>query len=201
MFDDDDWFGESEIYYQPNNYSILYNCFLDKRNEPKYFIYTHLVKYYIPKYSDLNKCVNNIDDYLVSIDNIIKNIDNGDEKYEFNYVKNIICKYSLNSEHTINKYFSNIVCESSNLIKYFMSLNEKSELYELNLCEVTNFKFTELLKIENERDYAEFIHLMITYTTLDILNVCLTSALPITFSSYFGSNIPFIAASTSSIAW
>ena len=36
--------------------------------------------------------------------------------------------------------------------------------------------------------------------TFEILNVCLTSAVPITFSSYLGSNIPFIAASTSSIA-
>lgn len=183
LFDDDDWFDESEIYYRPNEYSVLYDCFLNKRNKQKYFIYTHLVKYYIPKfcknswgpsvpkYSDyLNKCVNNINDYLIDIDNIIRNISDNDGTYEFNYVKNITCKYSLNSKHTINKYFSDIVCESSNLIKYFMSLNEKSELYELNLCEVTNFKFTELLKIENERDYAEFIHLMITYATLDILN-------------------------------
>ena len=171
LFDDDDWFDESEIYYRPNGYSILYNSFLDKRNEPKYFIYTYLIKYYIPKYSDcLNKHVNNIKDYLIDADNIIINVSENDENYEFNYVKNITCKYSLNSEHTINKYFSDIVCESSNLIKYFMTLNEKSELYELNLRDVTNFKFTELLKIENERDYAEFIHLMITYATLDILN-------------------------------
>jgi len=159
----DDFFSGSEIYYQPNDYSVLYICFLDKRNKPKYFIYTHLIKYYIPKYNDyLNKCVNNIDDYLIDIDNITE--------YEYNFVKNITCKYSLNLEHTINKYFSDIVCKSSNLIKYFMTLNEKSELYDLNLCEATNFKFTELLKIKNERDYAEFIHLMITYATLDILN-------------------------------
>ena len=32
------------------------------------------------------------------------------------------------------------------------------------------------------------------------LKICLTSAVPITFSSNTGSNIPFIAASTSSIA-
>ena len=36
--------------------------------------------------------------------------------------------------------------------------------------------------------------------TFEILNVYLTSAFPITFSSYFGANIPFMADSTSSIA-
>ena len=36
--------------------------------------------------------------------------------------------------------------------------------------------------------------------TFDILNVCLTSAFPIICSSNFGASIPFIAASTSSIA-
>ena len=35
-------------------------------------------------------------------------------------------------------------------------------------------------------------------STLENLNICLTTALPIIFSSYSGSSIPFNAASTSS---
>ncbi len=37
--------------------------------------------------------------------------------------------------------------------------------------------------------------------TLLTLNVCLISAFPITFSSYAGSSIPFIAASHLQFAW
>ena len=157
---------DNKLYIEYENYPLNFNL-----NSNFSFIVSCYDEWHDEYYTVNEIYYNPLHDYNMYLS--VMNDKNNIQKY-FVYTAEV--KYYkpkhkyLNSSNKINKYFSNIVCESSNLFKYFMSINDNQELYDLNLCEATNFKFTELIKIQNEEDYAEFIHLMISYVKLDILN-------------------------------